>query len=302
MNTIVDKQDQEEFLRLLRARKQTYRTARIWQGLQFALTVLIPMIGAVLLIKFSSSLRPLLALYSLAIPVFDVIWLDRWYKQALKKAAKIAEQFDCDLLDLPWDKFTVRDRVDVEDIIAASQAFAKHTNDERLKGWYSTENANAEAHVARLICQRTNLHYDSQLRTLYGRVTAGIGIAIVIVLLAIAWAQNVSLQDFVLTLAPAAPVLGWTVREYYRQRDAFDRARELKAEIEKLFENLEKKKINKAECEAQSRLFQTGIYIWRANTPLGIPYIYELNRNRLEKQMHEWTRALITRFRPKRKG
>lgn len=292
MNNIAVKQDQEPSLRLLRARQQTYRVARRWQITQLILTLLVPTAGALLLIWFPAY-RPAIALVSLSVALLDALVLDRRYRQSLKKAASIAERFDCELFELPWDHFTVKTKISHEEIHSASQAYARYTDDTRLIGWYPKEIAAVPLHLARLICQRTNLTYDSNLRYYYRMLVLGFGLFVSLALLLIGFIQNQPLQDFVLTLVPAATIMTWCAREYFRQKDTSDKAAELRTEIEKLWSDVQKGSADEKQCLEQSRQFQTGIFLWRAAAPLGIPYLYDWLRNRLEEEMHVGAAELI---------
>jgi hypothetical protein len=57
------------------------------------------------------------------------MWLDRRQKTLIKRAANISEQYDCSLLDLFWNEFTVGERIETEDIHSAAKAYAKRHDD-----------------------------------------------------------------------------------------------------------------------------------------------------------------------------
>jgi hypothetical protein len=137
-----------------------------------------------------------------------------------------------------------------------------------------------------MICQRTNLWYDSQLRRQYGGWVIGIAIAITVMLIGVGIVGGFTLESLVLAgVAPAAPVLIWAVREYFRQRDAADVLDHLRKEAEALWERGRTGKCSESECATQSRQFQNAIYERRSTNPLIYDWIYRRQRPALEDQM-----------------
>src|SRR5260370_26261826 len=124
MNQIPVIQNAEPQLRLLRAQRHLYQQAKHLLYAHFVLTVVLPMAGATATLFWPTvkgiDLKGVVALLSLAITVLDVTLLERFQKATRKKAAKLQEQFDCTVLELPWNKFTVGARVGPEAIHAAA--------------------------------------------------------------------------------------------------------------------------------------------------------------------------------------
>jgi hypothetical protein len=133
MNQIPVIQNQDSQLKLLRARTQTYARASALMVFQLGLTVVVPVIGAISAM-FRAELKPYVAAASLMIIVVDILLLDRYQKVLTKRAAKIGEQFDCSVLEMPWDQFTVGDKVEAEDIHSAAKTYASRHNDSALRG------------------------------------------------------------------------------------------------------------------------------------------------------------------------
>ena len=285
VNKIPTLQNGEEGLKLLRARTHIYTCAKRMMVIQLLLTVIVPIAGAVLVL-FRPEFRAHVAAASLAIVIFDPLVLDRQYKLLIKRAAKIAEQFDCTVLSLPWDQFTVGDRIDAEDIHAAARAYATHHDDANLLGWYPESVGAAPLHLARIICQRANLRYDSELRRSYAVIIQIIVWVLSCGLAAYGLFQNMQMRDLVLSMAPAAPLLAWAAREYYRQRDTADLLEDLKKEAEKLWAQAQVGACDADGCLQKSREFQNAIYARRATSQLVMPFLYQIKRSRLEDEMN----------------
>lgn len=287
MNDIIQLQDQPDQLQLMRARRQTYYRAMRWMLLQFILTVAMPIAGEVTGL-IAPPVRPYVAILALALGALDVVILDRAQTRLLKVAAKLQEQFDCIVLHLPWNGFAVGPKLDAEDVHEAARAYARRGGtDDALKGWYPAVVAQAPLHLARLICQRTNLWYDGKLRRRYGGIVLTAGWILFGALFVAGLALKLSLTDFVVTiLVPAAPFLTWVTRERHRQSDTADQLDAIRQAETALWTEACAGQCAPEHCLARSREFQDAIYARRAGSPLIFPFIYWIMRSDLEDQMN----------------
>ena len=293
MNSIPERQNAEAQLRLLRARQQTYAEASGLLVVQLALTVAIPVVTAIAGL-FTPGVRPYAAALALLLTVADVAFLDRLQRQKLRLAAKIAEAFDEQVLEIPWNKFVAAKRADPEAIAGAAAAWARGKSDEKLVDWYPPAVGKAPMHLARIICQRTNLWYDATLRRHYGDWVRGVGGLLVVALFFGALFAGLTVELFVTTvLAPAAPVLTWSMREYFRQKDTAEAQETLKSDAEALWDRAKAGQCEEAECLAQSRKFQNAIYTRRSNSPLILPWLYPWRRPAMERQMNRGAEAYL---------
>jgi hypothetical protein len=231
--------------------------------------------------------KRVVAFASLVITIIDITILDRLQNSILRSDAKIQEQFDCTVFELPWDKFTVGAKIEPETIHAASSKYRGGKADPKLLNWYLTVVGSIPLHLARIICQRTNLWYDAKLRRQYGRIVIGITIALSLLLVVIGILRGLTIDSFVLTvLAPAAPIIIWGVREYLRQRDASEMLDRIRLESEALWDHAKAGACSDGECTTLSRQFQNAIYERRSTSPLIFDWIYKIQRPRLEDQMN----------------
>ncbi|MCG6205838.1 S-4TM family putative pore-forming effector [Rhodopseudomonas sp. HC1] len=299
MNTIAHDQDSPEFQRLLKARQRIYGDATRCQLLQIIITVVLPVAGAVLAFVHEEA-RPYVALYGLIATALDVTWIDRIQRRLLKVAAKISEEFDCGVLKMPWNSFVVGKREDVEVIDAA----ARRWNDDpsSISGWYVGIIATARHPMARLVCQRMNLHYDSSLRKKYGAYLIAGAIASLFALLVGAVAKDLKLIDSAAVAATISPAIFWAIREHFRQSDSATANETLKGEAEKFLDSVRTSGCDDAECERWSREFQDAIFQRRVANPLVLPLVYWLMRGELEKQAQAGADALLRKSDPTRSG
>src|SRR5258706_9358175 len=149
LNSIPVVQNEESSLRLQRARNQTYVRAKVLFYLQMVLTVVFP-VGSAFWALFVPDWKPFAAFAALSIALLDVTFLDRAQRQVLRLAAKIGEERDCAILELPWNAFTVGKHVDPETVHGAPTAYAKRNADAKLRDWYSPVVGKVPIHLARI--------------------------------------------------------------------------------------------------------------------------------------------------------
>jgi hypothetical protein len=290
MNTIAKDQNSPQFQRVLKARQRIYWEATKLQIAQLIATVLLPVTGAVLA-TFSAPSRPWVALYGLVVSVLDIFWIDRSQRERLKVAAKLAEKFDCGVFRLPWNTFAVGKPVNAETIDAAARKWSG--NEAHLLDWYTNIDDNAPLPLARIVCQRTNLWYDSLLRRRYGKILIGIVTAVIVLLIVVAAVRNLTVMDFVAVAATVSPAVIWAIRERFRPSDAAESIETVMGEAEKLLEQAKAGQCDDAECERHSREFQDAIFGRRVANPLILPLIYKFMRPEMEKQMQAGVNDLL---------
>lgn len=294
-NSIIERQDEEPFMHLLRARSRTYQEASRLLLVQLFLVVLLPVVGAISALMWPK-VGAYVAFASLVIAVLDSAWLDRLQRHKVKLAAKIGEQFDCELLEIPWNRLVAGRRADPEQVEAAANAWGG--GDDGLRNWYPSEISRAPLWLARIICQRTNAWYDSRLRQSYEAWLLALVCMVFIGCLFIGVWKGLSVLDLITTvMTPAAPALIWCLREHFRQRDVVDMSEATKAEAESLCDKASSLECNEDEYLRSSRELQNGIYARRAASPLMLPLVYRLSRKKMEVSMKAGATQILARYR-----
>lgn len=289
--SIPEKQNEDAQLRLLSARQEIYAQSKRRMIWQLVLTVLVPFTAGAVGV-FKPEVRPHAAMIALGIAILDVTWIDRRQREALKLAAKIGEAFDEAVLELPWNAFVAGERAEREAVATAAKRWTRGTI--KLVNWYPTVAALAPPHMARIICQRSNLRYDAALRRTFGSIVLWTPILLGLVLLIGGLWAKVSLTDFVTTvLAPFAPIIIWCARERFRQIDTADAQDVQRKNAEALWKSAVAGQCDAPECLRQSREFQNAIYTRRATSPLILPGVYWLSRDRLEDEMEAAAIAML---------
>jgi hypothetical protein len=287
LSTIDIDQTLPENLRLMKARQGLFKVAVRWQIAQLLIVVAIPLIGAVLAVQCPDYKGPLGAL-SVMITITDVLFLDRQYRRAIKTAAKGSEHFDSAVLKLGWNTLSAGRRLQPEDVSGAADLWERAWFKGEIKDWYPAAVRFAPLHVARVICQRANVSYDSALRRRYGSLLLIVVVALAAGIVGVALWNSATLADTVLTgMVPAAPLVIWAFREFFRQRDAAEANDIIQQESETLLARVIGKECDAESCTAESAQLQGALFNRRATNPLLLPGVYDLQRFVMEKRMNE---------------
>ncbi|MDZ5455795.1 S-4TM family putative pore-forming effector [Azohydromonas lata] len=295
MNSIIAKQNEDRMLSLVRARRRIYKTAKRYQGAVVLMTLLLPVISLAVA-NFAPAAKAYVAVTALLFSICDVVFMDRWNKGLMKDAAKLQEEFDCEVLAMRRNEFVVGAGVDPEEIYQLSVEKLNADGESQLRNWYPVAVGKVPLHVARILCQRENLLYDGKVRKTYGRLLTICLIALVVVLFIYSLAAELKLDAFVLTvLVPAMPVVNWAIRELFRQKSTVETLDRLKAESEKLWKKVVEG-MSETDAAERSRELQDAIYNHRVASPLVFDFLYRYRRASLEAQMNAGAEHLVDGF------
>jgi hypothetical protein len=284
-NDIPRLQNEPGQIRLRKAIRATFDLARGVVVLQAALAVAAPVAGAVVTL-FVPEARPWVAAIAMLIILLDAAGLDRWQKKLLRLGARFGEAFDYRVLELPWDGFTAGQEPEPEELRRAEARYERRGLKAALTDWYPVSVGGAPLHLARLMCQRTNLHYDSNLRRSYASVLRQTAVAVpVLLVLATAVVTN-RITDFLLLLATVTPLIAWCVREAFRQQDTADVLEDLMTQARGLWSDALADRCGDDHCNARAREFQSAIFVRRATATPILPGVYASRRAGLEDEMY----------------
>ena len=283
MTTITEKQNQPSMIKLLRARKGVYKRLKCYQGFYLTLTLALP-VASYVFSQSTDRIRAVIALTAIVIGLLDALLFDRWQKQELKIAAKLQEEFDCELLGMPWNSFVVGPKVSPEDTNAYARVKLSKKGIGALNNWYPESADPLPLPLATLVCQRASLWYDGKLRKAFLVGLTFVGTVVVVGALFASTAANVSLTSLVLAAVPAVPFLTWAAHECARQKSTIDTINRLRDEIESLWDRLSSSGEHE-NVTLRARELQDAIFNHRASSPLIFDWIYRLLRRRFEEDM-----------------
>lgn len=284
MNNIPVEQNSDGQLRRLAAQRQLYSKAKRIFGLQIFISGPVAVVSAFIALLFPET-KGYVALWGVLVTMADFCWLTPWQKHLRGLGARVQEQFDCDVLILPWNDLK-GPRPDPELIKEQSEKYYRRMDSmPTLKDWYSPEVGSLPIHLARIACQRSNCWWDSEQRRRYAYwILGSVSIVFVIVLLLAVW-QKLTVADFVLkVVSPLAPTLTLGVRQFIEQLEAASRLQKLKSHCESLWaESLNRKPED--EVTNLSRRLQDEIFENRSRSPFVFDFIFKRIRNSYEVQM-----------------
>ena len=284
-STIASDQNEPANLQLLKARQAFWAVAVRWQVAQFAIVVLAPLFGAILG-AFLPEYRPGIGAAAVVITILDVVIFDRGYRRAIRTAARASEQFDTAVLRLPWNSLSAGEPLQPEEIKEAADQWDKKHGDSQLRDWYPAVVARAPQHIARIICQRANVTYDTALRRNYSALLIGLVAAISVGIVILGFVQSATLTELVLSgLVPVAPLMIWATREFFRQRDAAAANTIIQRESEALLRETIDGQCDEPTCTSQSMQLQAALFARRSTNPLLMPGLYQRRRAPLEQRM-----------------
>jgi hypothetical protein len=293
-NSITTDQNTEEALDRLGAQRDLYSRAKWTFGVQTTLAVPVALGWSVAANVFPT-VRLWAALWGLGVSLLDAAVLDQFQNSFRQMGAKVQELFDCGVLRLSWNDIKVGPRIDPELIVEASGRHRrKDPTYSRLHDWYPTPVAKLPLPIARIVCQRTNLWWDSRLRQRYTSWLISVlgGSAALAFILGLVY--GMTLERFVLAiLAPLTPALLWGIRECRRQKSAATLSERLKSHIDGVWEKILRTQMEDSELETEARQLQDEIYERRRTSPLIFNWIYSLLRTSYDEQATKGAEALV---------
>jgi hypothetical protein len=291
-NDILALQALDENRRLLRARHRNYNAAKLTQGILVMLSIILPLVG-VLVGPHMPEVRPYIALSALILLLLETALIDRVQKDRLKWGAKLQEQFDTRVFDLPWNRFVTGAPVEPEDIRSLSAKPLSQDRERHFETWYELCVGRLPIHLARLVCQRTNISYDARLRRKYGNGLLILTVSFGVVLLFIGVVMGLKFADLIMTLLlPFMPVLTWALKERLQHANTAASLTNLGTEWDKIWV----KALGGADpvtVTTDSRALQDAIYRHRERSPLVFDWVYYRQRSVNEDEAHHAAEELV---------
>ncbi|MEN8506307.1 MULTISPECIES: S-4TM family putative pore-forming effector [Paraburkholderia] len=293
-NDIPARQARDENKILLRARHRNYRTAKLTQGVLVTLSVLLPIFG-VLVGSHHPQVRPYVALAGLVLLLLETALIDGRQKERIKRGAKLQEQFDTAVFDLPWNRFVAGSRVEPEDVRALSANPLSAAREKHFEAWYEPCVGRLPLHLARLVCQRTNISYDARLRRKYGDALLLLTLTFGIVLSFLGLSTSLKFPELVMTLlVPFMPVLTWALKERLQHASTALSLTNLGSEWDKIWARA-LDGAGEAQIKNDSRDLQDAIYQHRQRSPLVFDWVYYRLRTSSEDQARHAAEDMVER-------
>lgn len=288
-------QNQSLNLKRLVAQRYLYSRAKWISCIQAILVSVIP-IAATIATAMHSEGRYWGALACLVAIPLEGVFLEWLKRQDRERAATIQEDFDCNVLELPWNEVLAGCRPSAEEIHSTSIRVGQ-VKENCLENWYPPVVSSLPLHQARIICQRFNCTWDHKLR-----IQCQIGIWSLLIIICIAAIVVGILSGFythelvVYVLAPVSPTLLWAVREARQQRAAADGRQRLQCRLTTLLEQTVRDEMPEDEAASQSRELQNKILLLRSTCPPVFDWVYWWSREDSQQAMEKAAAEIVTRI------
>jgi len=238
------------------------------------------------------------ALLSVIVSLFEFLVFSPWADQAKEEAAKIQEMFDCAVLELPWNELVTGGKPDPESTIKHAKAIRGDSKEiSRLENWYPVKLDDLPKHVSRVICQRTNLRWDSELRKEFSFWSILTAIVLFLFLLGLGIYGDLTIRKFfLLVLAPCLPMFILVFRQWAENGKASQRLDELKEFSKNVWQGVLSCTADERSFLESSRKLQDQIFECRKSNPLVFDWFYNLKQSRQQEEMSYSTESLIAEY------
>ncbi len=290
MHNILLNQNRPENILRLAAQRQLYKEAKRYLIIQILITVPVTIILSFLKLIPADNLGfdivAVAAFFGAIISIADYLIGQFLVSNFKCKAAKVQEEFDCEVYEMNWDKISVGSKIPQEVVNEYGRKY-KEITESPLIDWYPVEIAGLSKEKAIFICQKTNLYYDKTLRNKYIWTTSIVSLVILGIIITTSLIGNPSLGDFMVRVfVPFLPVLILSLRvviEHFKSARALS---ELHATVNGLADSTTYPSM------ADLRLVQTKIFASRKDSPLVPDFFYNRKRKKLEDTMHQNARQV----------
>jgi hypothetical protein len=295
VNNIPQEQNTQRKLDLLAAQRQLYTDAKKLQ--MISVIICIPVvIGWSIIVALFPLASVYAGLWGILVTFLELLVLSRLQRSTQEKAAKIQQIFDCEVLQFDWTSLNCGIKIDPETIVDASERF-KRKNANRsneLQNWYPSSVGQLPLPQARIICQRSNVWWDSQLRRRYSNWIVIILATLIAIVFLISLIGGLTLEKFLLAvLVPLTPAFVFGLRQYTDHNDAASRLDRLRNSAEFLVQEVIKGRFTQQDLERESYSLQAQIYDNRRRSPLIFDWLYSRLRRKDEEQMNRGAESLI---------
>lgn len=294
MNNIPQEQNSQRKLELLAAQRQLYSDAKNLQMISVIMSVPVVIAWSILVALFPP-LAVYAAFWGIVATLLELLIFSRLQKNAQEKAAKIQQIFDCEVLQFNWASLNCGVRIEPETIIDASKRYKrKKGNFTELQNWYPVSVDQLPIYQARVICQRSNVWWDAQLRRRYSKWIVFILFALTVIVFVIGLIGGLTLEKFLLAvLAPLTPAFVFGLRQYTEHNEAAVRLDRLRENAEALVQEIINRRYTPQDFEKESYSLQTQIYDNRRRSPLIQDWLYSQLRNEDEEKMNKGAESLV---------
>jgi ABC-type multidrug transport system fused ATPase/permease subunit len=288
-NGIAIRQNAELNIKVLAVQRQLYDEAKTLSVYQFILCILVPII--ILFVKqfipSDSIALGLITLFSILIIILNAYVFEKITKSKKEKAARFQEIFDTNVLKIAWNSALCgpRDRA-LHDVEGTFKRYSKkHESLDDLKNWYSKEYAEVDIFAGRIMCQRVNTAWDSNLRNKFKTFLKILFVSCVLIIAVIAVFKNNNVVNTLVSIvAPLVPICLYLYKQHTENKATISRLDRLSYKVDDLWEKA-LSNVDASTLTASSRKLQNDLYKHRESALMIWDWFYWFFRNKQEYNM-----------------
>ena len=297
MNNIAENQNYQKNLELLAAQRQLYSDAKTLQTIRLMIGVLAPIISSMIIINFPRY-AAYIYLLLIVMTLLEVLLLAPLQKCKKENAAKIQQLFDCRVLEFNRAYLNLEIEIEDEIIINAYKKYKrKFQNYSQLENWYPISVKELPIDKARIVCQRTNIRWDNQLRKRYSYFIIFILVTLTIILFVVSFMQEITVKKFVLDIIlPLQPAFIVGGSQFTENNQTITRLNKLKNNIQFLLKELINQQSRDLDLETKANCLQSQIYDYRRCNTLIFDFFYFYFQSQDEEEMIDGAESLIEKL------
>ena len=291
-NDIKKRQNEPEFIRLLKAQRVAYSIAKRYTTVDqifILLAILMPLFN---FLDVSDSFKS-------SLTVWGLLWLglsflfDFMEKKMTEKGAGIQEEFDNNLFNLPQSSSQQTKNYRGEDITKLSAKYEK----EDLKDWYNLDEIEfLKPNLAALVCQRYNCSWDTELRKSYNKLAIIFAIVYYAIMIGVVFYMDLSFRDFIMVFfLPSSALLKFAINNYVKQTEKIKKTDKQLTKIEDLLDVFKEHKVVPTTDEI--RKIQDAIYNARKKGSQIPNWFYNLTKKTVEYVSKETVDGIVKEMR-----
>jgi hypothetical protein len=288
MNRINEKQNESKFNEYLKAQRIAYSQCKAYQVfdvISVIMAIVLPVIG-----MLNNEIVNYLGAFGV---LWTVIYLvaENYRKKKTEQGAKIQEQFDTELYEIPWNKILCKEKINSD----IQFDLAKEYKGNDLSNWYSKEvDSSLLKPIAIVLCQRINFSWELKLRKRYVNFLVILLIAYYGIFFAFFIYKNIGFYDVLLLITPSLSFLIYTVQNSLSLKNHIKSKNETLLQIDQILDSYSANR--ETPNENTIRQIQDIIYSERT-VPEKIPdWFYKLSKSSNEDRTDSIIKSIKSKF------
>ncbi|WP_417558956.1 S-4TM family putative pore-forming effector [Mesoflavibacter zeaxanthinifaciens] len=288
MNRIAQIQNEEKFIEYLKAQRVAYSQCKVYQVfdvISVLMAIILPIIG-----MYQNDIVNYLGAFGV---LWTVIYLvtENYRKKKTEQGAKLQEQFDTELFEIPWNEILCKNKITTDTRID----LAKEYDGNDLTNWYSLEvDSSLPKAIAIILCQRINFSWELKLRKKFVTFLIILLIAYYGIFIGFFVAKNIGFYDILLLIAPSLSFLIYGVQNSLSLRNHINSKNETLGQIDNILNKYSESR--EEPNNGTLRQIQDIIYTERT-VPEKIPdWFYRLSKKTNENRTDNIIKSIKAKF------